>query len=221
MYNNQLKIKYFIDKILALCLLILLFSLFLIIALLIKFDDKGSVLFKQKRLGFKGKIFTVYKFRTMIPDADNYLDGKGKVLANRITRVGHILRKTSLDELPQLINIIKGNMSFIGPRPALVDHIARYTEQQKMRFNIKPGITGLAQVHGRSKLSWSCRIKYDIIYVENYSLCLDIKILFKTFRVVMLREGIVLDRNPEQVDDLGSPILDAKYNKYNKEDRLN
>lgn len=221
MFINQLKIKYFIDKIIVFILLVFFIPIYMIIALLIKLDDKGTVLFKQNRLGYKGKIFTVYKFRTMIPDADKYLDGKGKVLTNRITRVGRILRKTSLDELPQLINIIKGNMSFIGPRPALVEHLARYTEHQKKRLNIKPGITGLAQVHGRNKLIWSRRIKYDIKYVENFSLSLDLKILFKTLQVVLFGEGIVVDRNPEQVDDLGAPILNDKDSKHNNGDRLN
>jgi len=206
--NLQLGIKHFIDKVIASILLIILFPLHLLIALLIKLDDGGSVLFKQERVGFKEKVFTIYKFRTMIPDADKYLDNNGKVLVNRITRIGHTLRKTSLDELPQLINIIKGDMSFIGPRPTLVDHLERYTERQRLRFKIKPGITGLAQVHGRNNLSWSRRIEYDIKYVQDYSLCLDIKILFETFRVVIKREGIVLDRNPEEVDDLESPNFD-------------
>jgi len=206
--NLQLGIKHFIDKVIASILLIILFPLHLLIALLIKLDDGGSVLFKQERVGFKEKVFTIYKFRTMIPDADKYLDNNGKVLVNRITRIGHTLRKTSLDELPQLINIIKGDMSFIGPRPTLVDHLERYTERQRLRFKIKPGITGLAQVYGRNNLSWSRRIEYDIKYVQDYSLCLDIKILFETFRVVIKREGIVLDRNPEEVDDLESPNFD-------------
>ncbi len=147
----------------------------------------------------------------MFVNADQYLDTQGRVgQKNRITRVGAFLRFTSLDELPQLINIVKGEMSFIGPRAALPQHYDRYTTQQKKRLCMKPGVTGLAQVNGRNTLPWSKRIEYDNWYVENYSLKLDLKILLKTVKVVLLREGIVLDRNPEQVDDL-APMKDHKF----------
>lgn len=141
----------------------------------------------------------------MIPNADALLDEHQKVGSgiNRVTKVGEFLRKLSLDELPQVFNILTGEMSFIGPRPALYESMERYTAKQKERFLMKPGITGLTQVNGRNLLKWSRRIEYDNQYIENYSLWLDIKILFKTIKVVLLREGIVMDRNPDQVDDLG------------------
>jgi len=206
MKRLQIAIKYLLDKIVAILLAIILFPLWLLIMVAIKLDDGGPVFFCQDRLGKDGKIFKIYKFRTMIVDADKYLDEKGRVVnKNRITRVGKILRKLSLDELPQLINIIKGDMSIIGPRPALPSHLPRYTEWQKRRLLMKPGVTGLAQVNGRNTLKWSKRIEYDIWYIENYSLWLDLKILLKTIKVVLLREGIVLDRNPQDVDDLAPP----------------
>jgi lipopolysaccharide/colanic/teichoic acid biosynthesis glycosyltransferase len=139
----------------------------------------------------------------MIPDADTLLDAQGRVGGiNRITRVGHWLRLTRLDELPQLINILKGEMSFVGPRPVLPSHLNRYTEFQKQRFRMKPGVTGLAQINGRNQLKWSERIRLDVEYINTYSLALDVRILIRTTGVVFRREGISLDRNPEQVDDL-------------------
>lgn len=140
----------------------------------------------------------------MIPDADALLDGNQRInrSINRVTKIGKILRYLSLDELPQIINILKGEMSFIGPRPALYDAINKYSDVQKRRFLMRPGITGLAQVNGRNLLKWSKRIEYDLQYIDGYSLLLDIKIIFKTIRVVLLRKGMVLDRNPDDVDDL-------------------
>ncbi len=202
----QLHIKYVLDKLLALILIIILFPLWIIIMIAIKLDDGGPIFFTQERLGENGKTFKIFKFRTMLVDADKFLDENGRVTRkNRITRVGKFLRKLSLDELPQLINIIKGDMSIIGPRPALPSHLPRYTEWQKRRLLMKPGVTGLAQINGRNTLKWSKRIEYDIEYIENYSLWLDLKILLKTIKVVFLREGIVLDRNPQDVDDLAPP----------------
>ncbi len=202
----QLHIKYVLDKLLALILIIILFPLWIIIMIAIKLDDGGPIFFTQERLGKNGKTFKIFKFRTMLVDADKFLDENGRVTRkNRITRVGKFLRKLSLDELPQLINIIKGDMSIIGPRPALPSHLPRYTEWQKRRLLMKPGVTGLAQINGRNTLKWSKRIEYDIEYIENYSLWLDLKILLKTIKVVFLREGIVLDRNPQDVDDLAPP----------------
>lgn len=201
----QISVKYFLDRIFGF-LLFLVFLFFLIpIAIAIKIEDGGSVFFRQKRPGIHGKPFYIWKFRTMIPDADALLDENQKVSSgiNRVTKVGKFLRSLSLDELPQIINIVKGEMSFIGPRPALQEAMGKYTEKQKERFLMKPGITGLAQVNGRNLLKWSKRIEYDLYYIEHYSLWLDIKILLKTVKVVFFREGIVLDRNPDQVDDLG------------------
>ena len=179
--------------------------IFSIIALLIRIGDGGPIFFKQERVGLRKETFTIWKFRTMIPDADKFLDDQGRVdNINRVTRVGRILRSLSLDELPQLINIVRGEMSFVGPRPVLPQHLTRYTVRQKGRFAMKPGVTGLAQVNGRNTLRWSQRIEYDLQYIRDYSLWLDIKILVKTVKVALLREGVVLDRNPDQVDDLGN-----------------
>jgi lipopolysaccharide/colanic/teichoic acid biosynthesis glycosyltransferase len=198
--------KYAIDRLAGLILLILLAPLLGIVAFLIKMDDRGPVFFRQERLGLGGKLFNICKFRTMIPNADRLLDEKGRVgNVNRLTRVGRILRSLSLDELPQLLNIVKGEMSFIGPRPTVPQHWPRYTERQKDRFRMKPGVTGWAQVSGRNTLKWSQRIECDLWYIENYSLLVDLRILAKTAKVVFLRRGVVLDRNPEQVDDLGAP----------------
>ena len=199
----QVRIKYTLDRVFGVVLFILLLPFLAIISLAIKLEDGSPVFFRQDRPGLDGNIFVIWKFRTMIQDADSGLNSDGTVGAvDRITRVGKVLRYMSLDELPQIINIIKGEMSFIGPRPVLFDHMLRYSQEQKKRFLMKPGISGLAQVMGRNTLKWSRRLQYDVEYVENYSLWFDFKILLKTVRVVFLREGIVLDRNPEFVDDL-------------------
>ena len=177
------------------CILLIIFSpLFLIIAIFIKLDSKGPVFFKQERLGKNGKVFLIYKFRTMVDNAEEVGTG---LFTNendpRITKVGAFLRKTSLDELPQLINILKGEMSIIGPRPPIPYHpynYDEYSEEQKLRFTVLPGITGYAQVNGRNKIEWDERIKYDIYYAKNWSLGFDLKIFFKTIRTVFNREGI-------------------------------
>lgn len=208
-HRNQIAIKHVFDRVFALFLIIILSPVWLVIMLAIKLDDDGPVFFIQDRLGKDGAIFRIYKFRTMIVNADQFLDKQGRVTGkNRITRVGKFLRALSLDELPQVINILKGEMSIIGPRPVLPAHYQRYTNYQKERLLMKPGVTGLAQVNGRNTLKWSQRIKYDIWYIEHYSLWLDMKILLKTIKVVLLREGIVMDRNPHEVDDLAQPSID-------------
>ena len=194
--------KYLLDRIFASVLTIFLLPIFALIAVAIKIEDQGPVFFRQKRPGLFGRPFFIWKFRSMVPNADSLLNVDRRVEVNRVTKVGKLLRLLSADELPQIINILMGEMSFIGPRPALWEHMSRYTEEQKKRFLMKPGITGLAQVNGRNLLKWSKRIEYDLQYIEHYSLWLDLQILFRTVKVVLLREGIVLDRNPEQVDDL-------------------
>ncbi len=199
----QISIKYCLDRVFGALLSLAFAMLFLPISLAIKIEDGGPVFFRQKRPGLHGRPFYIWKFRTMVPNADALLEGQRvNPDINRVTKAGKVLRYMSLDELPQIINIVSGEMSFIGPRPALWEHMSRYTEEQKKRFLMKPGITGLAQVNGRNLLKWSKRIEYDLQYIEHYSLWLDLKILFRTVKVVLLREGIVLDRNPEQVDDL-------------------
>lgn len=156
----------------------------LTVAAAVKLDSKGPVIFKQERLGKDGKVFEMYKFRSMCVDAEHMGTGQYSYKGDsRVTRVGKIIRATSLDELPQFINILKGDMSFIGPRPTLTYHpwkLEEYTDFQRRRFEVRPGITGLAQVHGRKAIDWNDRIKYDVEYVDNLSLGLDCKILFQT-----------------------------------------
>lgn len=157
----------------------------LLVALLIKIDSKGPALFEQERLGVNGKVFKIYKFRSMVVGAEQ--QGSGVYSGEgdpRVTRIGRILRATSIDELPQLINILKGEMSFIGPRPALTYHpwpFDEYTDEQKKMFAVRPGITGWAQINGRKEVEWPRRIELNIWYVEHMSFLLDLKIFFKTF----------------------------------------
>lgn len=202
----SLPLKYALDRVLALVLLLLLGPVFLGIGVWIKVHDGGRVFFRQQRVGLNGHRFMIWKFRTMIPNADALLaDGRPAAHLNRVTSVGRVLRLTSLDELPQLINIVRGEMSFVGPRPVLPAHLPRYSPAQMGRFKMKPGLTGLAQVNGRNQIPWSQRIAYDLAYIADYSPWLDLKILARTFGVVLRREGISLDRNPEQADDLPQP----------------
>lgn len=198
----QLAVKRLVDATGALLATVALSPLFGVIAVAILLDDGAPVLFTQDRAGKAGRIFRILKFRTMVRNADDLLDVEGRVEGARVTRVGSWLRRTSLDELPQLFNILRGEMSFIGPRPVLPIHLRRYDAGQMERFVMRPGVTGLAQVNGRNTLPWSRRLQYDVRYVREFSLLLDARILLRTLRAVALREGIVLDRNPEEVDDL-------------------
>jgi lipopolysaccharide/colanic/teichoic acid biosynthesis glycosyltransferase len=162
--------------------------LMLIIALAIKAEDSGSVLFRQKRPGKNGKPFVIYKFRTMAEENSSsvslFTDKE------RITKIGRILRKTSLDELPQLFNILRGEMSFVGPRPLLMQYLPLYSERQARRHEVLPGITGFAQVNGRNAITWEQKFEYDVIYVEKINIFLDIKIVLKTIVNVVKREGV-------------------------------
>ena len=161
----------------------------LLVAVAVKIDSKGPAIFKQERLGVGGKVFNIYKFRRMCVNAEHTGSGvySGKSDA-RVTRVGKILRATSIDELPQMFNILKGDMSFVGPRPPLTYHpwpLAEYTDEQRRMFEVRPGITGWAQINGRKAVEWNQRIKLNVWYVDNLSLWLDIKIVFKTvFKVL-------------------------------------
>ncbi|ELC8431197.1 sugar transferase [Clostridium perfringens] len=187
------KIQFFIKRIFDIVIsfigLIVLFPIILLVALLIRINLGSPVIFKQERPGYKQKSFFVYKFRTM----NNKKDEFGNLLpdSERLTSFGKIIRKLSLDELPQLINVLKGDMSLIGPRPLLVRYLPYYKECELVRFDVKPGITGLAQINGRNTVSWDERFKYDIYYVENYNLFLDIKILFLTFLKVFKSDGVI------------------------------
>lgn len=209
----MLIVKRIFDIIFSFLLLVILFPLLVIISILIKIDSKGPIFFIQERAGLKGKPFKIYKFRTMIPNAVNI--GNGIYTAEndpRITRVGKFLRRTSLDELPQLFNILKGDMSIIGPRPTLMYQIEQYNNEQRKRLNMKPGVTGLAQVNGRNSLSWPERIKYDIYYVENWSLWLDIKILIKTIKVVLTGEGLYGEKDKFIIKDKSELEMKEKDN---------
>ena len=184
----QKYIKRLLDIILSLLAIIILLPIFLLVGLLILIFIGKPAIFRQKRPGKDEKIFTLYKFRTMTNKKDK--DGNLLPDESRLTKFGKFLRKTSLDEIPEFINILKGDMSFIGPRPLLVEYLEYYTEEEKHRHDVRPGLTGLAQVSGRNLLSWEDKFKKDIEYVNNITLINDIKIIIKTILVVFKREGI-------------------------------
>ncbi|WP_408646987.1 sugar transferase [Sulfurovum sp. ST-21] len=179
------------DVVLVLILIVFLLPVYMIVSLLIVITMGSPILFKQKRPGKDGKIFEIYKFRTMTDETDE----KGGLLSDekRLTKMGKFIRSTSLDELPQLFNVLKGDMSFVGPRPLLVEYLPLYNEKQKKRHNVKPGITGWAQVNGRNSISWEEKFDYDVWYVEHQSFLLDMKILWMTFLKVFDRSGISSD----------------------------
>ena len=180
--------KRFLDILISGMALILLSPVFLAVAVLVRIKLGSPVIFHQKRPGKDEKIFTLCKFRTMTDAKDE----KGNLLPDevRLTSFGKLLRATSLDELPELWNILKGDMSLVGPRPLLVEYLPRYNEEQKHRHDMRPGLTGLAQVKGRNAISWEEKFKYDIEYVNNITLRLDLMILFLTVKTVLVREGI-------------------------------
>ncbi|MGL5766583.1 MAG: sugar transferase [Sarcina sp.] len=181
-------LKRFFDIVAALGGLVILSPIVLIVIVLIKFNLGSPILFKQKRIGKDNKEFEMMKFRTM----KNTTNKSGQLLSDeeRLTKFGKFLRSTSLDELPELINVLKGDMSLIGPRPLLVQYLELYSEEQLKRHCVLPGLTGWAQINGRNTLSWTDKFKLDIYYVDNWSLGLDIKIFFLTFKKLFIREGI-------------------------------
>ena len=188
--NIEIKIKYLMDRIFAAILLILLSPLMLLIYIGVRVTSKGPGIFTQVRVGMGNKDFKIYKFRTMRTGSESgsfTLEGKDD---DRITTFGKFLRKLSLDELPQLINILKGDMSFIGPRPTLRYQVDKYNNTQMRRLEMKPGLTGWAQVNGRNSIPWFKRIEHDVWYIDNYSLLLDIKILIKTIGVLFKQDII-------------------------------
>ena len=180
--------KSLMDKILALILIILFSPIMIIVAILIYLWDGRPIIFTQERPGLNEKIFKIYKFRTMTNEKDEF----GNLLSDekRLNGIGKIIRSLSLDELPQLFNVLKGDMSFIGPRPLLVKYLPRYTKEQRKRHLVKPGITGLAQVKGRNALSWREKFKYDVFYVNHLSFKLDLYIICQTVLKVIKREGV-------------------------------
>lgn len=200
--RGQLAVKHGLDRAFAALALAVLSPVFAGIAAAIKLEDGGPVFFRQARAGRGQAKFYVWKFRTMRVDADRLLDSQGRPTGARVTRVGYWLRWTSLDELPQILNILAGDMSVVGPRPVIPGQGRRFKRPQRRRFAVKPGITGLAQIKGRNFLKWSERLAYDRLYVQRVSLALDAYILLRTVKVVLKREGVAMDRNPGDVDDL-------------------
>jgi len=198
MRKFQLFIKRAFDIIASFTLIVLLIAIpvFIVVPILIRLTSKGPAVFTQERVGKNGKIFKIYKFRTMRIPEDS-LDENGNQLPpkERITKVGRFLRKTSIDELMQLFNILGGSMSFVGPRPTLPYQTERYTEEQKKRHDMRPGVTGWAQVNGRNDLTWTEKIEYDVEYIEKFSLWFDIKIFFRTVGVVFGMKGIAFTKD--------------------------
>lgn len=180
--------KRFFDLIATILGLLLIWPLVLVLALLVRFQLGTPVLFRQQRPGMHGKPFIMYKFRTMTDESDR--NGNLHPDAARLTPFGRFLRSSSLDELPELINVLKGEMSLVGPRPLLLEYLPLYSPDQARRHEVRPGITGWAQVNGRNAISWEEKFKLDVWYVDNQSFWLDIKILFLTVKKVFIREGI-------------------------------
>lgn len=195
-------IKRCLDFILAGCVFIILLPIYLILAILVRCKLGSPVLFTQERPGRNEKIFKMYKFRSMTSETDE----NGQLLPDeiRLTSFGKKLRSSSLDELPELLNIIKGDMSIVGPRPLLVRYLPLYNEEQKKRHNVRPGLTGLAQVNGRNTLSWEEKFAYDVEYVQNVTFAEDVKIIFKTIAKVIKRDGISSDTSVTMEEFKGS-----------------
>lgn len=195
-------IKRFMDFLIAAMSIIIFSPLLIILAILVRVKLGGPVIFKQERPGLNGKVFKLYKFRTMTDAKDengNLLDDE-----YRLTSFGKKLRSTSLDELPELYNILKGDMSIVGPRPLLVKYLPLYSDEQKRRHDVRPGLTGLAQVSGRNAITWTEKFNKDIEYVDNVSLGLDISIFFKTIYCVLKKEGINSDSAATMEDFTGN-----------------
>lgn len=191
-------IKRILDFLISLIAIIILSPVYLIVAILVRIKLGSPVIFKQKRPGKDGKIFTLYKFRSMSDKKDE----NGNLLPDkdRLTKFGKVLRSTSLDELPEIVNILKGEMSLIGPRPLAVSYLPYYNEKEKHRHDVRPGLTGLAQINGRNNLNWEDRFAYDIEYVNNITFINDVKIFFKTFIKVFKKEDISVRGTGKTID---------------------
>lgn len=199
--------KYFkrlFDIVSSVIFLLCFWWLYIIVAILVKKKLGSPVIFKQRRPGLNGKIFTMYKFRSMTDARDK----NGKLLsdAERLPKFGNLLRATSLDEIPEIINVLKGDMSLVGPRPLLVEYLSRYSKEQARRHEVRPGITGWAQVNGRNAISWEEKFKYDVEYIDSCSFLLDIRIIFLTIKKVFVKEGISQDGNVTVEDFMGSDM---------------
>ena len=186
-------IKRLLDILISLTFIVLFSWLYLILTILVRIKLGSPVLFCQERPGYNEKIFKLYKFRTMTDKRDE----KGNLLpdSERLTKFGSMLRSTSLDELPEMFNILKGDMSLIGPRPLLVEYLPYYTEEERLRHSVRPGLTGLAQVSGRNYLAWDKRLAKDVEYVNHISFIMDLRIIIKTIMVVFKKEDVSVDTN--------------------------
>jgi sugar transferase EpsL len=199
--TSQLVVKRIFDLAVSAALIVLLLPILLALSCLIRWKMGSPVLFVQQRAGWNGTPFSLLKFRTMTDQTD--AAGNLKSDAQRLTPLGRFLRLTSLDELPQLLNVLRGDMSLIGPRPLLVEYLSRYTLEQQRRHDVRPGITGLAQVSGRQAIPFSERLRLDVEYVDNLSLWLDVRIVFQTAGRVFGSHGVILEQTLEEVDDIG------------------
>ncbi|PFG04472.1 sugar transferase [Bacillus sp. es.034] len=207
----QLILKRVLDIVVSLIVLIPFFPLWLLIAFLIKVTSQGPTMFLQERPGLNKKIFQVYKFRTMKPGSENMVKGQEVMKDDdRITAIGKFLRRSKLDEIPQVLNVLKGEMSLVGPRPERVSSLADYTKEISKRLNMKPGLTGLAQVSGNIYLSLQERYRFDVYYVENYSILLDLKIILRTVGVVLFGEDRYVDK---RLVDLKKGVNEAAVTK--------
>lgn len=196
-----LRVRYILDRCIAAAALLVLSPLFLVVSVLIA-RDGGPVLFTQTRLGRDAREFEVVKFRSMIVNADDYLDENGMPTRSRITRIGHFIRKTSIDELPQFLNVLRGDMAIIGPRAILPMFLPYMTDMEKRRFEVLPGLSGWAQVNGRNRVKWSKRFEMDVHYVDHAGPWLDLKIVWLTIYSVLLARDIAEDRNATAVNDV-------------------
>lgn len=200
---RYLGVRYVFDRLLAALILVVVSPVMLMIALAVLCWSGRPVFFRQQRVGRHGEVFSILKFRTMVKDAERIGGGYTPPGENLITPIGKLLRRTSLDELPQLINIIRGEMALIGPRPSLIDQYQRYTPFQRRRAEVLPGVTGLAQVTYRNDAPWSKRIVLDVEYIDRAGPMLDIRILIRTLKKVFSGAGLLEDQTADEVDDLG------------------
>ncbi|GAB2518725.1 sugar transferase [Paramicrobacterium agarici] len=203
MSRSYVRIRSASDRLVALVLLVVCSPLLAMVALTIKIGMGGPVLFQQARVGYKGRVFEIIKFRTMVNGAESIGGGYFPPELNLVPPLGKFLRKSSLDELPQLLNIVRGDMSFVGPRPALVSQFDRYSDRQRERVSVPQGVTGLAQIRYRNAAAWSLRIEADLEYVGAIGMLTDLRILASTISRAVTGSGVVEGQNAVDVDDLG------------------
>lgn len=208
--TTWISVRRLLDLMLTVIVFVVTSPIMLITAILIR-RDGGPVMFLQPRVGYNGQVFQIYKFRSMIVDADQFLDERGMPTRDRITPIGKTIRRTSIDELPQLLNVLKGDMAIIGPRPILPKMLPYMTKEERRRFSVRPGITGWAQVMGRNMIPWSRRFELDIAYVDTASPMRDLVILFMTAKRVISSSDIVQDRNTDQVDDVTNRTPESSH----------